>query len=260
MFNLIQADFYKITRSLTTKILFSIASVFAVVLFVGTYLLANGKISVEFTSLIFLTSDLNMMTLLGAVLAVHIIGGEFESRNMQHLITSGFSRWQIVVSKVFVYCVTLLFVMSPYLIGNMIALSTGINFKIDSLIGGFMAIVQNKEAIEIGKGILLLLIIALVYISQLSTTILFSFMFKKASLVIPLFYFISVASGQIALYKDQIGDIANMLKMTPFAPDYISIHPTTSNATLVEVSIVCVLYIVAITAISFLYFKKREIR
>ena len=92
MFNLIQADFYKITRSLTTKILFSIASVFAIVLFVGTYLLANGKLSEEFTSLIFLTSDLNMMTLLGAVLAVHIIGGEFESRNMQHLITSGYSR------------------------------------------------------------------------------------------------------------------------------------------------------------------------
>lgn len=260
MLNLIQSDFYRIFHSKTIKILLTMTTIFAIILIFGTHLIAEGKLSEEFVSLIFMTSDMNIITLVGAVLAVHIISGEFESRNMQHLVTSGYSRFKIAISKAITYCTMLAIVISPYFIAATIAMLANINLQANAIIGGIMMVVQTADVVELSKAFTLLVVIALVYIGQLSTTIVFAFLFKKASLVIPMFYFISIASGQVALYQEQLGDAANILKLTPFAPDFISINTGTSNGTLIAASITSVLYIVAMTVLACLYFKKREIK
>lgn len=70
MLNLIQADIYRVLHSTTIKILLTMTTVFSVILFGGMYLVANGTINQDLTNIIFLASDMNMVTLIGAVLAI----------------------------------------------------------------------------------------------------------------------------------------------------------------------------------------------
>ena len=260
MINLIQSDFYRALHSKTIKILFFVTLIFATVLMICTHLMAEGTLSNAFFGLVFVASDMTIMSLVGTVLAVHMIGGEFESRNMQHLVTSGHSRVKIVISKAITYCTMFALITSPYYIAATISFVLDLNFQAGAELAGIMTLVQNKELFDLSKGIILLAVVALVYIGQLSTTVLLAFIFKKASLVMPIFYFISVSSGQIAIYREQIGDAANILNLTPFAPDYISITAGTDNSTLLAAALTSIVYSVAIAGITCLYFSKREIK
>lgn len=260
MINLIQADFYRILHSKTVRILFSITTVLALVFIVCTHLMAEGTLGDAFTGLLFVVSDMTVMSLVGTILAVHVIGGEFESRNIQHLIASGQSRVKIVISKTITYCTTFAVITSPYYIATIIALALDLNMQAGANLAGLMTIIQNKDLFDLSRGLILIAVVALVYIGQHSTAILLGFIFKKASLVMPLFYFISVTSGQVAIYRDHLGDFIKILNLTPFAPDYISISPATDNATLIAASSTSIIYALAIAAITYLYFMKREIK
>lgn len=260
MINLIQADVYRMMHSKTVKLMLLLTCTLAIVLMLCTYFMANGTLGEAFFGVMFVTSDMTIMSLVGTLLAAHLIGGEFESRNIQHVVTSGVSRLAIVVTKMITYCTVCALIISPYFIASVIALYSDASFQAGVELAGIMTLVQNKELLTLSKGVLLLAVVALLYVAQLSTAVLLSFMFKKAALVMPIYYFISVSTGQISIYKEQIGEIVNVLKVTPFAPDYLMITAATSKATLVAASVTSVLYIVAITAITWLYFKKREIK
>lgn len=260
MLNLIQADIYRVLHSTTIKILLTMTTVFSVILFGGMYLVANGTINQDLTNIIFLASDMNMVTLIGAILAIHLVSAEFESRNMHHLITSGFSRMHIVISKMVAYCLLFTLVISPYFIGGAVTILLNLDVNANTQLAGIMLMLQEHPAVSTIHALLLLAVIALVYIAQLSTTVLFAFMFKKASLVIPLFYVISITSGQISLYKEHLGTLADMLRITPFASDFILIGVATTNDTLLAATVTSFLYIIAITALACLYFRKRDIQ
>lgn len=260
MINMIQADFYRVLHSKTVKMLLAITTVFSVILMGCAYLMAQGALGSSFFGLIFVTSDMNMTSLAGTILAVHLIGSEFESRNMQHLVTSGMSRTTIVVSKMITYCTVYFVIISPYFIASIITLTMDASFNSGSELAGIMMFVQHKELLPLSTGVLFLVVIAFVYVAQLSTAVLLSFIFKKASFVIPIFYFISVTCGQIALYQEQIGDAAKLLNVTPFASKFITMTAVTPTSTLVSATITSALYIVAMTALACVYFRKREIK
>ena len=70
MINLIRADLFKLRRTLTVKILLGIGTASALAMAVIAYLIPQGKLSESMTGIGFMFSDINVISILGAVLAV----------------------------------------------------------------------------------------------------------------------------------------------------------------------------------------------
>ena len=69
MLNLIQADLFKLRKSKAIKILLTITAISAVAMTVMANLIAQGKMDVNFNGFGFMFSDMNMISIIGSVIA-----------------------------------------------------------------------------------------------------------------------------------------------------------------------------------------------
>ncbi|AIQ65431.1 hypothetical protein PSTEL_22270 [Paenibacillus stellifer] len=260
MYNLILSNLYKGIKSKTLRVLLLVSTCCAA----ATVLLANGiakgTVSTDLRSIIFLFSDTSMLAILGAVLAAALIGSEFDTRLFHHSIVAGYSRFQIVVGKAITYWIFAVLIMSPYFIANVAALVFKVNVNMGVASAGFLNIINTGTDDRAGKIILALLCMLLIYVAQLTLTILFAFVAKKAMLIIPVFYVISAMAGQASLYAESLPNLGRLLNATPFGNDFIGLTSHASNELVVQAITVSVLFMVVIVAITYAAFRKTELK
>lgn len=254
MYNLVISNVYKGFKSRTFRLLFVVSVVCATLTMFMANKIATGNIDTSVANIMFLFSDASMLALLGAILATTLIGAEFETKFLHHAIVARFSRLQIVIGKAITYWLFFIILMSPYIVLNIIAVlfDWSVNIGIPTL--GFLYLYGQEESTA--TKLTLIAVLALVYIAQLSFTILLAFLFKRAMLVIPIFYTLSALSGQVSANADVLKVANDVLGFTPFGGEIIALT-TDSVGQAVFVSL---LFMVIIVVLTFIAFRKAEVK
>lgn len=263
MFNLYLADLYKMVKSKAMRILLGIAVVCAAAVPVIAYLISRGKLSQNLSGINFLLSDASMVSILGAVIAGVFICGDFDNRSIHEAVANGNSRCAIVIGKAAFFTTALLIVMLPYILSVLIGIGTGAQFSMTSV--GFIHLLISESgkgltAAEIGKLIVVLLTLAVVYIGQLSVCLPFAIAFKKPVIVIVLSYALALLTAQLQAIKSSSKAFDNIFGCTPFGGDYSFLNLDSSAQDIVKAIAVSVIFAGLMIFIACIAFRKSEIK
>lgn len=265
MFNLIWSDLYKLRKSITIKVFFIITAFSAIAMSLMAYLIPRGKLDASLTGIGFLFSDMNMISILGALIAAICICGDFENKTIHDAIAGGNSRFNVILSKVAVCFCGLTLILLPYIITTIIVLSSGTKFGMDSVALGFLNIITSESgspftANEISKLFFTTLTLITVYLSQISLCIPLALLFKKPIFIVAIYYCFTILTAQVMALKDSMPGLYRIASFTPFGGNYSLVNFSTSGSDLIKAFSASIFFITLMVLISYTVFKKAEIK
>lgn len=265
MYNLIRADLFKLRRSMAIKLLLGITTVSAVAMVLMSYLILQGKIDASMAGIGFMFSDINVISILGAVIAGIFICGDFDNKTIQNAIASGCSRGNVILSKATVFCCAISLILLPYAIITSIALSTGSEFGMGSIAIGFLNILTSEagrvfSASDIWKLLAVMLTLIIVYVAQLSVCVPLALIIKKPVLVIAIYYGFSIFTGQLQRLGDSSPVFEAIFSSTPYGGNYIFVTLDTAVEVLLKAVVVSLVFIMVMLFITYGVFRKSEIK
>lgn len=265
MLNLIHADFYKMRKSLVIKILFGITTLCSLAMVAIAYLIPLDRIKEGYSGIGFLFSDINMISILGAVIASIFICGDFDNKTIHDAISSGCSRGAVMLSKGAVFFCALAFILLPYAIITGIALSTGVSFEMGDVAVGFLHILTGESGITFDASVLLKMLVSMltlmiVYMAQLSICIPLAFVLRKPVLVVAIYYGFSILSGQLAILSNSQKVFEKIYACTPFGGNYNFVTIGTEMIELLQAMAVSLIFIIVMLIITYSIFRKSEIK
>lgn len=265
MLNLIQADLFKLRKSTAVKILFGITTVSAAIMAMMAYLIPQGKIDANMTGLGFLFSDMNMMSILGAVIAGIFICGDFDNKTIHYAIANGSSRGVVIASKAIVFCVAIAFMLLPYAILTGIALSTGYEFSMGSVSIGFLNILTSDSgtvfsASEIGKLLVVMFALMIVYMAQLSISVAFALVLKKPVFVVAIYYGLTIFCAQLVRLKDSYAIFDSIFSCTPYGGNYTFLTLNSEMGDIFKAIAISLIFMIVVFAVTYSIFRKSEIK
>ncbi|QWU16171.1 ABC-2 family transporter protein [Paenibacillus sophorae] len=265
MLNLIQADLFKLHKSKAIKILLGITTLSAVAMAVMAYLIPQGKIEASMTGIGFLFSDINMISILGGVLAGLYICSDFDNKTIHDAIANGCSRGAVILSKATVLGLALAFILLPYAIITGIALSTGSEFSMGSVAVGFLHVLTSGEgtafsAAGIWKLLAVTLTLIIVYAAQLSICVPLAFVLKKPIFVVAINYGFSIISAQLIKLSESSPVFDRIFSSTPYGGNYAFVTLDTGTGDMVRAIAVSLIFIIVMLAVTYSAFRKSEIK
>jgi ABC-2 type transport system permease protein len=265
MLNLIQADLFKLCKSSVIKILFGITTLSALTMVIMAYLIPKGQIPDKYTGLGFMFSDINMINILGAVIAGVFICGDFDNKTIHDAIACGCSRGAVIVSKAIVFFCAIGFILLPYAIITGIALSIGSKFDMGDVSVGFLHLLSKESGIVLSttmllKSLAVALTLMIVYIAQLSICVPLAIVLKRPVLVVGICYGFSILCGQLAVIADSSTAFGNIFSCTPYGGNYAFVTLDTGAIDLVKAIAVSLVFIILMLALSYSAFRRSEIK
>lgn len=265
MFNIIRADLFKMLHSSIVKILLAITTLAATLMVVLVYLLTEGKLDASYSGIAFLFSDINVISILGAVLAGVFICGDFDNKTIHDAIASGSSRASIVVSKAVVFILGMLVLLLPYAIMTGIALGTGARFEAGSIGVGFLNVLMKTSGTafsgkEVLKIIVVILTLLLVYIAQMSICVPIALACKKPVIVIAINYAISILNGQLMALEGKSKIFDNIYECTPYGRTYFFLDLGAPAGDIVKAMVVSAAFLILMLILTYGIFRKTEIK
>jgi ABC-2 type transport system permease protein len=265
MYNLILADLFKLRKSMAIKILFAITTVSSIIMAVMAYLIPQGKIDASMTGLGFMFSDINMLSILGAVMAGVFICGDFDNKTIHDAIATGCSRGAVIVSKAIIFCGAIAFILLPYVIITSIAISTGFKFSMGSIAIGFLHLLTSEadtafSVSEICKLLTVMLVLIIVYMAQLSICVPLAFVLKKPVFVVAIYYGFSILSGQLVVLSGSSTVVNRILGCTPFGGNYTFVTLGTGIGDIIKAISVSFIFTIGMIAVAYCSFRKSEIK
>ncbi|WP_338753047.1 ABC transporter permease [Bacillus sp. FJAT-52991] len=264
MLNLIRADLFSLRKSRAIKILFAITTVSAVVMAMMAYLIPQGKIEDSMTGIGFMFSDVNVISILGAVIAGVFICGDFDNKIIHDAIANGCSRGAVIVSKATLFCCAIMFILLPYAIVTGIALSTGSEFSMGAVAIGFLHTLTSYNGTfslsEVWNMLAVTFSLMIVYVAQLSVCLAFAFVFKKPVLVVAVYYGFSILIGKLASISDSSPVFDRIFSCTPYKGDYVFMTLDTGAGEMVKAIAVSLVFIIVMLIITYSVFRKSEIK
>lgn len=263
MYNLISADLFKLRKSISIKVILLITIITSITMTVLSHMIAQGDLASSSSGIVFLFSDVNVMSILGAVLASIFICGDFDNRVIHDSIVNGYKRSTIIISKAIVFFCSTVLIVLPYAIITGIALGTGNKFSISSASLGFLYLLTHSagttlSSAKIFKLLAVLLTLIIVYISQLSVCVPLSLTLKKPVFVVAIYYAFSIVCGQLASIKNDT--FKNIFACTPYGGKYSFLTLNTSTGYIFRTILVSVIFTIVMLIITHYAFRKTEIK
>jgi ABC-2 type transport system permease protein len=265
MINMIRADLFKMFKSSAIKVLFAITLLCAVTMTIIAYMIQKGQISLQSTGVGFLFSDINVVSILGAVIAGIFICGDYENKTIHNSITCGYSRGYIVVSKAVVFFSGVMFILIPYIITVIVALFTGFKFSMGSVSTAFLHILTQEAGIafqadDILKLLIIMFTILIVYLAQLSICVPIAITLKKPVFVVAIYYALSITCGQLSSLMNSSELLKNIFLCTPFGGNYLMLTLKSGAGDIVKALLVSVIFIIVMLVVTYGLFRKTEIK
>lgn len=263
MVNLLRADAYKLGRSSAIKIILSLTCACAAVMAAFAYLIPLGKLDAGMAGVGFMFSDVSIVSILGAVAATVYICGDFEHKVFHQAIAGGGSRGRIIIVKAIVFSGVLALAVLPYALVAAILMATGAEFGMGSATIGYLHLLTSGaqlSAAGLGKLLLVLLTLMIVYIAQLSVCIPLSLWFKKPVLVVAVYYGFSILTGQLLGIGSQYPGFSRVFALTPYGGNHIFATLDTGLADIGKAIIVSLVFICAMAALAYTAFRKMELK
>lgn len=265
MLNLIQADLFKLYKSKAIKILFAMTTLSAVAMITIAYLIVQGKLDSEMSGIGFMFSDVNMISILGAVIAGTFICGDFDNKTIHSAIASGCSRSIVIISKAIVFFCAIAFILLPYVIITIIALISGAEFSMGAVAVGFLNIITLNAGVtfslsEVGKLLAVMLTLIIVYISQLSVCIPLAFTIKKPVSVVGIYYGLTIFFAQMTGVREKFEIVDNIFAWMPYGGNYSFLTLDSVSRDMVKAIVISIIFITVMLVVSYRTFKKVEIK
>ena len=265
MLNLVQADLYKLRKSMAIKILLGITTISAAAMAMIAYLIPQGKLEASMTGIGFLFSDINIISILGGLTAGLFISGDFENKTVQDAIANGYSRSAVIVSKGIVLGFALSFILLPYAIITGISLSTGSEFSMGSAAMGFLHLLTSEggttfSALEVCKMLAAMLTLMIVYVAQLSICVPLAFVLKKPILVVAIYYGFSILIGQLLRLSESSPIFDRIFSFTPYGGKYAFVTLDTGIGYIAQAIAVSLVFMVVMLGVTSIAFRKSEMK
>lgn len=265
MFNLIQADLFKLYKSKAIKILFAMTTLSSVAMIVIAYFIVQGKLDRGMSGIGFMFSDVNMISILGAVIAGTFICGDFDNKTIQSAIAAGCSRGIVIISKAIVFFCAIAVILLPYVIITVIALVLGAEFSMGAIAVGFLNIITSNtgatfSASQVMKLLVIMLTLIVVYVSQLSVCVPLAFTLKKPVSVVGIYYGLTIFFAQMTGLREKFKIVDNIFKLVPYGGNYsfLTLDSTTGDA--IKAIFISIIFSIAMLVVSYMTFKKVEIK
>jgi ABC-2 type transport system permease protein len=265
MINMIRADIFKLYKSNVIKILFGITTLSSVIMLLMAYLIPQGVIDEKMTGIGFMFSDVNMMSILGAVIASSFICGDFDNKSIHQSIVSGCSRKTVLISKAVVFLTSIGFLLIPYVIITAVAFISGKEFGMGSVAIGFLNMItlgvdNTLQGSLIFKQIIVMVVLLIVYMSQLSICVPLAISLKKPVLVVSIYYGSTILFAQLSSLSKSVSGLADFLSSIPFGGEYSLLNVNSGTGDIVRAVVVSFIFILVMIAISYQIFKKAEVK
>lgn len=264
MLNLIQADLYKLWKSTAIKVLLGITVLSSVLMTIMAYEIPKGNIDKNMTGVGFMFSDVNVMSILGAVIASILICGDFENKGIPDAIASGCSRSSIIVSKTIAFCCSIAIILLPYAITTVIALCTGSIFSMGSVSVGLLNVLTSASnsfsTAHIWKLLAVIFTLIIVYGAQLSLCIPLAFSLKKPVFVVAIYYAFTILSAQLSNLSSSSSVFKNISSCTPYGGNYSLTTLNTSSGDILKAIAVSIIFTFIMLAVTYSIFRKSEVK
>jgi ABC-2 type transport system permease protein len=260
-----RADLFQLRKSVMLKVLLAITTVSAVIMAVMAYLIPQGKIATSMTGLGFLFSDVNVTSILGAVIASVFIGNDFDNKIIHDSVAAGHSRGAVIVSKTAVFAGALAVVLLPYALVVGIGLGMGATFSMGAVALGFLHLLTSSagtalSAAEIGKLLAVIVTLMLVYVAQLSLCVPLTLAVRKPVLVVAIFYAFSILCGQLAGLRATSAVFDRIFGWTPFGGNFSFLTLGSGAGDILKAWAVSLLFVAAMLALAYAIFRRAEIK
>jgi ABC-2 type transport system permease protein len=265
MLNLIRADLYKLRKSLALKICFLVTCVSAGALTYISHAIATGSMSASVSGNASGLSDICMMALLGSLMTGVLVCSDFETNAIHDAVTCGSGRISVVVSKALVYLLLIAFLLLPYGVATVVGFCSGAEFTKPFVPTVFLGILANETGISltaaaICKIILLSLIAMLVYAARLCFCLPLAFKLRKPVAIMAIGMATDFLVDLVIRLLNGVPVISNILSFTPYSKGLAYLTMGASVGTLLEVIVVNIVYFAVMTGITFLLFRRAEIK
>lgn len=265
MINLVKADLYKMSKMSSIYISFLICLCSALGIAYVLYGIPKGDFDIEMSTNVSLLVDIMLVSLFGGILAGGIISSDFESKNIHSEIACGKGRFSIVLSKLISFAIGMFFITLPYAIVAIVGFAMDIEFS--NLIGipsQFFDVMTNVCGIEkngagIGKAVFICILIIYMYIARLSICIPIAFKMRKNIPVIIVGFISAFIFDIISSLVTDIPGISDFFAALP----YSMITKCTLDAEMGEIIKILLsgtIFIAVMVAITYIFFKKDEIK
>jgi ABC-2 type transport system permease protein len=265
MYNLIWADMFQLRKSVFMKVLLGITTVSALVMAVMAYLIPQGKVAGSLVGMGFMFSDVNVTSILGAVIASVYICSDFDHKVIHYAIATGHSRGAVIASKATVFSCALAVLLLPYVITTGIALGTGSAFSMGGVAVGFLHLLTSKAGVALSAteawkllGILATLII--VYVAQLSLCVPLALLLRKPVLVVAIYYGFSILSGQLGALSESYPLFDRIYAWTPYGGNYSFLTLDAGTGEIIKALAVSLLFVAAMLAVTYGCFRRADIK
>lgn len=259
MFNLIKADLFKLRKSAAVRVLSFITVIGAAVMLMMAYWIPRNDSLSQFNDIGFLFSDVNVMSILGSILAGWYIGGDFDNKTTQDAVAGGYGRFTVIAGKAVVYGIGLLLLLVPYMAASGIALWSGASFDMGNVSLGYLYLATAGGG-EAAKQIAVGLVIGLNYLAQLSICLPLAFALKRPVFVVGIYYAFSMAIAQLSRLSEDVPAMKFLFSLSPYASSYIRLSGSSSAGILLQASAASLFFALAMTGIALALFRKSEIK
>lgn len=264
MFNMIYADIYKMFKSSAIKILFTITAISSIIMAALGHLIAEGRINGSFGGIAFLFADINVVSILGGVMAGVFICGDFENKTIHEAIASG-SRGKVVISKAVVFFCGIILLLLPYALVTGIAAGFGSTFNTGKASLGFLYLLTEESGAvlrggDVPKLIAVMAVLIIVIAAQLSICIPLAFSLKRPVLVIGIYYAVSILSGQLLGLARNFKIFDKLYSFTPFGGKGLLMSLKMGAGDMGKSIAVSVFFIFLMLLVTYGIFRKAEIK
>ncbi|SHH83835.1 ABC transporter permease [Clostridium intestinale] len=264
MFNLIQADLFKLRKTMAIKVLFLIATLSSLIMALIAYSIAKGSFD-GMNGIGFMFSDINVISILGGVMAGIFISGDFENKIIHGSISSGNNRGAVIISKAVTFFCSIIVILIPYVVVTIVALNIGNKFNMGNVALGFLNVMTIDygtvfSATEVLKLLGVIITLIIVYVAQLSICVPIALTTKKPVLVVGIYYGVTILVAQLSALGESNSVLKNILSVMPYGGNYTLINLNTGTEDIVKAVIVSLVFIVLMLGVTYSLFRKAEIK
>lgn len=266
MISLLRTWFYKVRHSTLIYLCFILVAVCATSFVVVANKIATGDLSASTgASAALLTDVIISSSIFGPLLAANFLCRDFEARDLHVAIRRRHGRLNYVISKAIVLVVIEWVIILPYVLMTVIPYLLNWNFVEPYVSSQFLTMLFQLSSNQIQDANLLsllcrLLVILIVFSAQASVSLPFAFAIKKPVPVAAICIVIPFVLNMVTGIGKENKAVGYLFKFTPFNPEAAFITLDTKTSALILALFSSVLFVAIMIGISYLIFRKAEIK
>lgn len=261
MKKLYKATMYRMMMSTGVRVSVGLTYVAAVLYYVLSWMVANGKINASYAESITGLGDCMIVWLFGALIVGILVGGDFESKTIHGSLHYG--RGKIIVNYMCVFATIMVILLLPYTIGSVWLIVSGADMRLanETVISIYMGnVLECNTDVNVIKLIFSYFAYLLVYIGQIAICIPVAIKCKKTVVVTAFGFLFGMLTALLATLAQSAKIIGSIYQFTPYDYGIPKIGCMASGTDIISGMVVSVVFSAICALIAWLLFRKADVK